>query len=217
MPDLTFQVTGTETGARSITPLLFFRLRILNSPPEEHLQAVLLRTQIQIQPARRAYKTAEKERLGEIFGAPERWSHTLRNKLWAQLDINVPAFTRETEVLLPVPCTFDLNVLASKYFQALDEGEVSLLFLFSGSVFYAETGDRIQVQQIPWEKECTYSIPVRVWHGLMEHFFPGSAWISLHRDMFERLAAYKRQHGLPTWDKVIERLLALELNEGVRL
>ncbi|RZJ57419.1 MAG: hypothetical protein EOO55_03465 [Hymenobacter sp.] len=32
-------------------------------------------------------------------------------------------------------------------------------------------------------------------------------WLYLHRDAFERLAAYKRHHGLATWEQTIERLI----------
>ena len=51
-------------------------------------------------------------------------------------------------------------------------------------------------------------MPVQTWRGLMEQFFPQSAWIYLPRDVFDRLYAYKRRHGLPTWEGAVERLLA---------
>jgi hypothetical protein len=51
-------------------------------------------------------------------------------------------------------------------------------------------------------------MPVRIWQELMEHHYPNSAWVSLHRDAFERLYAYKRRQGLPTWEQTIEQLLA---------
>ena len=41
----------------------------------------------------------------------------------------------------------------------------------------------------------------------MEHHYPGSAWISLQRHVFERLYAYKLDHGIPTWEETISRLL----------
>jgi hypothetical protein len=210
VPDLSFQIVGAESGAHGLTPLLYFNLRIENAPADERIQAVLLRTQIQIQPARRSYAPEEKERLGEIFGSPERWGQTLRNKLWTHVDLNVPAFTGRAEVRLPVPCTYDLNVLSAKYFYALEDGGVSLLFLFSGTIFHTADDGRLQVQQISWEKECTYTLPVRTWRELMTRLYPASAWISLEQDVFDRLYAYKRQQGLPTWEHAIARLLAAE-------
>jgi hypothetical protein len=34
---------------------------------------------------------------------------------------------------MPVTCTYDLEVVAAKYFYALEDGEVPLEFLFSGT------------------------------------------------------------------------------------
>lgn len=109
--------------------------------------------------------------------------------------------------MLPVPCTFDLNVAATKYFHALEGGEVPLLFLFSGTVFYPAADGRLQVQQIAWSKECVHRMPVQVWRDLMDHHYPNTAWLTLHRDVFDRLHAYKRRQGLATWEQAIERLL----------
>jgi hypothetical protein len=48
---------------------------------------------------------------------------------------------------------------------------------------------------------------VRIWQELMEHHYPNRAWLALHRQVFEKLYAYKRSQGLPTWEQTIERLL----------
>ena len=56
-------------------------------------------------------------------------------------------------------------------------------------------------------------MPVSVWREMMDQHYPNSAWIYLHRDVFERLLAYKREHGLPTWEATLERLLP-ELEGG---
>src|SRR5262249_10101325 len=105
-----------------------------------------------------------------------------------------------------VPCSGDLSLAATKYFYALEGGEVSLLFLFSGSVFYTDAG-RLQVIPIPWNQECTFRMPVRVWQALMEQHYPHTAWLSLGRDTIDQLYAYKRRHSLITWDETIEHLL----------
>ncbi len=54
-----------------------------------------------------------------------------------QLSI-VPPFAKETVVELQVPCTFDFNVAATKYFHGLADGDLPLNFLFSGTVFYPD-------------------------------------------------------------------------------
>jgi hypothetical protein len=123
----------------------------------------------------------------------------------------VPAFTGNAEVMLPVPCTYDLNVIGGKYFYALEGDDVPLLFLFSGTVFYQTTDERLQIQRISWEKECAYRMPVRLWREMMEQHFPNSAWLYLQRDVFDRLYDYKRQHGIATWEQTIERLLPAEV------
>ncbi len=207
MPELEFKITGIEPGARGLAPLLLFQLEVTNSPVEETIAAVILQAQIQIEAARRTYSAREKEKLGDLFGTPERWGQTLRSKLWTQSHAMVRAFTGRTRAELPVACTFDLNVLATKFFYSLEGGEVPLLFLFSGTIFHPGPDGRLQVQQISWNKECGYRMPVQVWQDLMDYHYPETAWLALHREVFDRLAAYKSQSGLLTWDEAVERLL----------
>jgi Family of unknown function (DUF6084) len=207
MPDLNFTVTRVEPAARGIVPLLHFHLEVTNSPETELIQSVILQAQIQIQSAHRSYDDEEREKLVDLFGTPDRWGQTLRNRLWTQANATLRPFTERTEAVIPIQCTYDLNFLATKFFYALKEGSVPLLFLFSGTIFYAGADGRLQVEQISWNKECTYPMPVRVWQDLMEHHYPNSAWVSLHRPVFEKLYAYKRRQGLPTWEQTIERLL----------
>jgi hypothetical protein len=42
------------------------------------IHGIVLRCQVRIEPARRHYTAAEKERLLDLFGTPERWGQTLR-------------------------------------------------------------------------------------------------------------------------------------------
>ena len=208
MPDLAFRITGIEPGANGLTPLLHFEMEVTNSPAPEKIQSALVQAQIQIQAPRRKYSDEEKEKLSDLFGAPESWGSTLRPKVWTITQTTVRAFTGTTTARLTLPCTFDLNVMAAKYFYALDGGDVPLLFLFSGSIFYEGPESRLQVAPISWNKECTYLMPVRTWRDLMEHHYPNTAWITLNRDVFERLYAFRRARGLATWDQTVEELLA---------
>jgi hypothetical protein len=207
MPELQFKVTGVEAIQHGLVPLLHFKVRVDLPSPQEQVQGLILQAQIQIAAPQRHYDAEEKERLFEIFGKPEHWGQTLRNRFWTQANTTTGPFTGSTEAVLPVPCTFDLNVLATKYFQALGTGEVPLLFLFSGSVFYMAKDGRLQVQRVSWEKECPYRVPLSLWRELMERHYPDSAWVSLRRDVFDRLWSFKRSHGLVTWEETIERLL----------
>jgi hypothetical protein len=213
MPDLSFRVTGIEPSARGLTPLLHFNLEVSNEPSTERIQAVLVQAQIQIQAAQRRYSDREKEGLKDLFGTPDRWGQTLRNRLWAHATATVRPFSGSTESILPVQCTYDFNVIATKYFYALEEGDVSLLFLFSGTIFYSASNGGLQVQQISWDKECVYRMPVKVWADLMNYHYPNSAWLSLQRDVFDRLSAYKSRFGLLTWEQAVESLLPHDAEE----
>ncbi len=208
MPDLSFQIESVEPAHRGLVPLLHFKLAIRNQPPNETIQSLILQAQIQIQAPQRTYNGAEKEKLFELFGPPEQWGQTLRNKLWTLANTTVGTFAGKMETTLSVPCSFDLNVAATKFFYALEEGEVPLIFLFSGTVFYAGDDGRLQVQQISWNSECSWRMPIARWRELMDYHYPNTAWLSLDRATFERLYEFKRGAGVTSWEQAIEQLLA---------
>ena len=121
----------------------------------------------------------------------------------------VPPFTKSITVDLPVPCTYDFNIAAAKFFYALEDGEVPLCLLFSGTIFYRRRGGNAAGRRrFPWEKETYFRLPVAVWKQMMEMYYPNSAWLNLRKDAFEQLYEYKRRHGIPTWEAAIESLLA---------
>ena len=206
MPNLDFRVEGAEVPEYAAVPSLLFKLRIENLE-EEPIRSVALNTQIRIAATQRHYEAAEQERLLELFGEPDRWKDTLRSLLWTHTVLQVPRFSGSTVVDMPVTCTYDLEVVAAKYFFALENGEVPLEFLFSGTIFYAAEGGRLQTARISWEKEAEFRLPVRLWKEMMERYFPNSAWIRLHRDAFDQLYDYKIRMGLPTWEATVEALL----------
>ena len=103
--------------------------------------------------------------------------------LWTHTNTVVPPFHDQTTVALPVPCTFDFNVAATKYFAALSEGEVPLNLMFSGTVFYEAADGTLQAEQIPWDKEARFWLPVWVWKEMIDLYYPNSAWLCLRRDV----------------------------------
>ncbi|MBA3767206.1 MAG: hypothetical protein H0W99_09505 [Acidobacteria bacterium] len=207
MPDLDFQVEGAESVAHAAAPLLVFKLRIASKDANEAIHSVALRCQIQIEATRRSYNEKEQKRLLDLYGEPERWAQTLRTTLWTHASVIVTPFTGSTIVELPVPCTFDFNVAATKYFAGLEDGEVPLCLLFSGTIFYETAEGALQISQISWEKEAKYRLPVRVWQEMMDFYYPNSVWLSLRRDAFDLLYQYKMRRGIPTWEQALERLL----------
>lgn len=215
MPDLNFEVEGAEAVPFSAAPLLAFKLRLSNQPADEVIHSVALRCQVMIEVTRRRYTAGEQERLFELFGEPERWGQTLRNMLWTHSSIVVPSFTGSSRVDLPVPCTFDFNVAATKYFAGLEDGEVPLELLFSGTVFYESDEGAMQVAQISWNKEFRYRLPVLVWQEMMNIYYPNSAWLCLRRDIFDRLYQHKVRSGHTTWEQALESLLP-EIEESAK-
>jgi hypothetical protein len=204
--ELVFDCTGARPDRYAMTPAMNFLLRISETSGES-VEAIALRCQIRIEPARRKYTPAEAERLGDLFGETQRWAETLRPVQFTQVAVMVPRFTGSTEIELPVPLSYDLEIGATRYFAGLDGGEVPLLLLFSGTLF-AMSGGRIQAGQVPWSKEAAYRLPVSLWREAVDAHFPNCAWIRMSRPVMDELLRYKSRRALPTWDATIESLLA---------
>jgi hypothetical protein len=209
LPELAFAVLDAAPVPYAATPTLAFSLRV-DCPGGPPIRSVLLDTQLQIAARRRHYEDGEHERLTELFGPVREWGTTLHTLLWTRTTLAVPPFTGSTVVDLRVPCTYDMEVAASRYLDSLADGEVPLEFLFSGTVFYAGPGGRLQAARISWEGDAEYRMPVRAWRETMEHYFPGSAWLRLPRESFDRLRAYKARHALPSWEATVDALLEEE-------
>jgi Family of unknown function (DUF6084) len=210
MPELSFRIEGTAVVPYAVAPTLAFQLRITNGNADETIHTVALRCQIQIEVTRRRYTPEEQGRMRDLFGEPERWSQTLRSLLWTHASVVVPGFKGSTMVDLPIPCTFDFNVAATKYFEGLMEGEIPVQVMFSGTTFYANPEGALQVAPISWEQEARFKLPVKVWREMMDSYYPNNVWLNLRRDVFERLYQYKTQRGIPTWEQALESVLPVE-------
>ncbi len=210
MPVLNFAVESAEAVPFAAEPTIGFELRVTNDKTGEAVQSVALRCQILIEATRRHYKAGEREALRDLFGEPERWSQTLRPLLWTHAAVTVPAFSEMAKAQLLVPCTFDFNVAAAKYFHGVEGEDVALSFQFSGTIFFAGAGGALQIAQIGWDKEAKFRLPVAVWREMMDLYYPNSTWLRLRRDVFDRLYEYKRNRGFATWEQAIESLLPCE-------
>jgi hypothetical protein len=210
VPDLSFQVSGAEPVQHAATPLLALKLHITNADPRESVQAVMLSCQVQIDAARRRYSGDEPEGLRDLFGERSLWSRSLHSVLWTITNSVVPPFNGSTVVDLLLPCSYDFNVQATKYFYALEGGQVPLNLLFSGTVYYLTPEERLQVAPVPWDCEAGYALPVAVWQEMMRLYYPDGAWLRVEQATFDRLYRYKQQRGLPTWERVLEALLPEE-------
>jgi len=214
MVDLVFVGKGVELEREAIAPTLLLKVSVSNMTPSITVENVLLQCQVRIEATRRDYAPEELERLVELFGEAHRWSETVRSMLWVHTSAQVPAFDSQHDVNLPVPCSFDFNVAATKYFYGLKDGDVPLMLLFSGTVFYRDADGFLQMDQIPWSRQAESRLPVRIWQELIDHYYPNSTWLRIDHEIFDLIHRYKRQNGLTTWDDALRSLLRLERTEG---
>jgi hypothetical protein len=205
IPALDVTVTGAARLEHAASPTLRFALRVDSG--NAAVRSVLLEAQIRIAATRRAYSHASDDRLFELFGPRADWGTTLRSLLWTRTTLVVPPFTGTTDVDLLVPCSYDLDVTATKYFGALDDGDVPLEFLFSGTLFYTGDDGRLQTVRLSRDLEAEFRLPVAVWRETMDRHFPGTAWLRLDQASHDRLVAYKSRRALPTWSAVLDDLL----------
>jgi hypothetical protein len=205
MSDLGFEVLEARAEPYAFAPTIVLRLRITERSGAP-VHALVLRCQIRIEPQRRRYDHREEDRLLEVFGERAQWADSLRPFQWTNVATTVSSFEGSIDVDLPIACTYDFEVAGTKYFHALEDGDVPLLLLFSGTTFVQERAGLV-VAPVAWHEEASYRMPVRVWREMMDQYFPNQGWIALGRETLDELARYKAARGLATWDQVVERLL----------
>ncbi|MBA2716900.1 MAG: hypothetical protein H0U51_07605 [Propionibacteriales bacterium] len=206
MSDLSFSIVDVFAEQYAAAPQLTARLRITESS-EQRIHAMALRCQVRIEPQRRRYSADEESGLLDMFGTRDRWFDTLKPFMWMQCNTTVQGFSGITEVDLAMPCTYDFEVTWSKYLHALRDETIPVVFLFSGTVFTRGVNG-FGVEQVPWDREATYQIPVTVWKDMIDAYFPNTGWVRLSRETIDSLAHYKSVRGLTTWEATVESLLA---------
>ncbi len=208
MSDYQFSILDIFAETYSVAPQLTARLRIEEATGQV-IHAVALRAQVRIEPQRRHYDENERDGLRGLFGDRERWVDTLKPFLWMQCNTTVQGFTGATEVDLVLPCTYDFDVIGSRYLHALDSGTVPLTMLFSGTVF-TRGANGFGVQQVPWDCEARHDLPVSVWRDMITSYFPNTGWIRLDQDVLTTLADFRARRGLTTWEETVQVLLAAQ-------
>ena len=205
MANLVFDCIGVKPDRFAAGPTLLFRMRAAETSGVA-IHSIALRCQMRIEPQKRSYTDEEKTRLYDMFGEPSQWGETLKPFQFASISHIVGGFSGSSEFDLPMPCTYDLEVASGRFFEALADGDIPLLMLFSGTVFI-RTENGFHVEQIPWEKETNFRLPARVWREMMDLYFPGEGWLRLDVSTIDGLRRFKSERGLPTWDMTIEALL----------
>jgi uncharacterized protein DUF6084 len=207
-PVLSFAVEGIEP-LPAAAPTLALRLRIA-AQDGRAVRAIGLTVRVRIAAQRRRYLPPERERLRELFGPVEDWPRSLGGLPWTQAALNVGPFEGETRVEVPLSCTYDFEVAHAKYLAALEDGEVPLELLFSGTLYYDDADGRLQTAMVPWDREATAQLPVATWRAALDAAFPDGAWLRVHRDVLARLHAYRSRAGFTTWDDTLAALLGDE-------
>ncbi|WP_369829712.1 DUF6084 family protein [Mycobacterium sp. E2479] len=212
--NVSFAVLDVSAEPYSVSPILTARVEVTASG-DDPVHAIALRCQVRIEPLRRSYSDAEAAGLTDLFGGRERWASTQRTFLWQHCATMVPGFTGHTTATLPLECTYDFEVAAAKYLHALRDGALPLQFLFSGTIFVkSERG--FSVQQVSWDCEDNYAMPVTVWRDLIAQHYPNSGWIRLSHETIAQLADYKSSHGMLDFDHAVTSLLEVTDREVTR-
>jgi hypothetical protein len=206
MTELTFQVLDIVAEPYTVAPQLTARLQLTESSGTA-IHAIALRCQVRIEPQRRGYTEAEEVGLFGLFGERSRWRNTLRPFLWMQCTAMVQGFRDRTQIDLALPCTYDFEVIGSKYLHALRDGTIPLALLFSGTIF-TRGSNGFGVEQVAWDCEASYQLPVIVWQQMIELNYPHTGWLRLDRDVIDAVARHRAERGLTSWDATIESLLA---------
>jgi hypothetical protein len=201
-----FEILGATWVPDTSAPMIRFDLRA-GEPSGREVFTIALTAQINVDPALRSYDPETRERLVELFGEPDRWPATTHSFLWAHASCLVPSFVGETKFSLTVPCTYDLELAAARYFCGIRDGEIPLSFHFTGSILHRGPDGRVQVILVPWSCSSQWKMPISTWREMMDYFYPNGAWACLHSDTADALTKLKTERGLPSIDAAITMLL----------
>lgn len=205
MGEFTFTIVDVFAEPYAAAPQLTARVRVEESSGLP-VHAIALRCQVRIEPQRRGYEDEDAAGMRAMFGERERWAQTLKPFMWMQCNTTVQGFTGLNEVDLPMPCTYDFDVAASRYLHTIGDGIIPLEFMFSGTIFRrGEEG--FAVEQVPWDCDARYQMPVKVWRDMMQMYFPNSGWLRLDIDVLDQLTDFRERHGLTTWEETFTHLL----------
>jgi len=201
-----FAITGGKSEPHAAVPTLKLGL-LIELRDGGALEGMTLFCQARLEPQRRSHSEAEAARLQDLFGARVRWPATMKSLPWVEASLFVPPFERRTEVTLMLPCSYDLEVSAARYFQALEgENAVPIKLLFRGTMF-SRGPHGLEMSPLPWSCEASWRMPLQLWRDAVEDVFPDAGWLRLPRSTIDALLAFKGSRALGTWDGVMKALL----------
>ena len=185
-----------------MTPVLTARVGIA-AAGDAPVHAIALRCQVRIEPLRRPYTDDEAAGLLDLFGPRERWA---RHPAARSSGCMPPRWSPASPAPPRSTCRWSAPTTSRSPRRSTctrcATATIPLHFLFSGTVFVP--GERgFAVQQVPWDREDRYDLPVAVWRDLIVQHFPNTGWLRLRRDTLDALATYKSQRGLLGFDDAI--------------
>ena len=205
-PDVSFEIVSLSALERSAVPTLSFGTRITDSSGIQ-VYTIALSVMFTIEPGKRTYDPDARERLSELFGEPERWAATTGAFRWAQVDVLVPSFTGEAGFEIRMPCSFDHEIAATKYFAGLTGGVVPLQIHFNGTLFYRGDDGQLQMMMLPWDLSIRHDLPIETWREMIDRHYPEGTWVRLEQETLDRLRRLKTGGGFATYDRAVDALL----------
>ncbi len=212
-PDPDFEITGARPVASASVPTLRFDARVSDTSGRR-VYFIALAILLTVEPGMRRYDDSSRARLVELFGEPERWGSTTGSFRWAQVDVVVPAFTGAGDFHFDVPCSYDHEIAATKYFGGVREGTYPLQMHFNGTVYYdaagpgeASTDGLLQMLPLAWDRSARWELPVQTWREMIAAHYPEGGWLRLQEETLSRLGRHKAASGAPTLDAAVSGLL----------
>ncbi len=172
---------------------------------------------ITIEPSKRPYDPASRERLVELFGEPERWASTTTSFRWAQAEALVPALHWLGRVRAPRPLHLRPRARGARSTStALAEGAAPLRFHFNGTVFYegddGRHADRPDaVGPLRRASRCRSTSGAQT----IDAAYPFRAWVPVDTETLDApRAAARPSAGLPTFDAAARGGCSTSPNRG---
>ena len=206
--DVSFAVLDVAPEPYTVSPVLTVRVGVTAGGPAASRPGARDRAALP-GPHRAAAPVVLRRRSGRPDGpvrARERWANTQRTFLWQHCTAMVPGIHRQHDATLPLDCTYDFEVAAAKYLHALRDGACRSNSC-SAERFSSNSERGFSVQQVPWDREDRYDMPVGVWRDLIAQHYPNSGWMRLSHETIAELAGYKSGRGLLDFDQAITSLL----------
>ncbi len=207
MVDLLFNVEGVDVEKFSATPLLLFSLRIATAEPQRRIENVMLNCQIRIDPTLRVYSAAERERLGELFGAPSAGAKPCtvccgRTPMW-----RFRAFRARPWFACRPSARMISASRARSFFMAWSKERFRSRFSSAARSSTRMRRTPCRSSRFAGPRRRSFRLQAQMWRDLMDNYYPNCDLLRIGSETFDRLYRFKRRRGLLSFDDVLDELL----------